>query len=519
METLPDEVFEIICGKLLSPRDLQNVMLVDRYARFIIENSVCLMNKLPIFVTDSEADEFGDDNGKLIEPLMESRRKVTKVVVELKREKMMKYLGIFKKFSETIRVLEIKGYAFETTDQLRIVLRYLRNLTTLKVTKVAFHKSENKILNSIVQIPKLPLNNLRQFECVNSDPKIFSLFTNNRDTQLRAIRLSSSDAQSFHYVDFIEMMSHQIKLREFTIDGMTSDNCDILESENFMKCQLTSMTVKNCAFNNKSQMRNLISTIKNQRKLKTLKILNTPVPSSLDVLFTYRQIFSNHLNEAQMDIGDLSFFHSHHFVNRTISKLTLHGNFAFENLPIFINFIKMFPNCVRLKLVGESPISDKYLFQILSLFRNLEELHVPGFTSRTADSNFANLSSLDAKLHTLVLDYIDYDVKFFGWKNIVSNLKSIEKLVIKRDFGKVSNEIVDVIVKTLKLRHLELGIGVVSGEILRTIIYNSNCCNELKVLKIAKSDFVKIEERIDFGKILKSNRLLLQLCEDCYFDV
>lgn len=519
METLPDELFEFISGKLSSPRDLKNLMLVDRYSRFIIENSVCLMEKLPIVVSDSEVDEFGDDNGKLIEPLMESRRKVTKVVVELKREKIMKYLGIFKKFGDTIRVLEIKGYAFETTDQLRIVLRYLRNLTTLKVTKVAFHKSENKFLNSIVQIPKLSLQNLRQIDCVNSDPNIFSLFTNNHDIQLRAIRLSSSDAQSFHYVDFIEMMNHQKKLQQLTIDGLTSDNCDIFDNENFLKCQLQTLLVKNCSITERNQMRNLISAIKNQKRLKTLKILKSPVPSSMDVLFTYRQIFSNHLMELFMDIGDLSFFHSHHFANRTIKNLTLYGNFAFENLPIFINFIKMFPNTHSLKLVGESPIGDKYLFHILSIFKNLEELYVPGFTSRTADSNFANLSSIDSKLHTLVLDYIDYDVKFFGWKNIVSNLKSIDKLIIKRDFGKVSNEIVDVIVKKLKLRHLELGIGVVSGEILRTILYNSNCCSELKVLKIAKSDFVKIEDNFDFGKIFSSNHLLLHLCEDDYFHV
>jgi hypothetical protein len=515
METLPDEIYEIICGKLSSRHDLQNVMLVDRYSRFIVENSVCLMEKLPIIVTDS--DEFDDDNGKFIEPLMESRRKVTKVVVELRREKIMKYLGIFKKFGETITILEIKSYAFDTIDQLRIILRYLQNLTTLKVTRVAFQKSENKILNSIVQIPKLSVYNLRHFSCENTDPKIFSLFNNNRDIQLRTIRLRSSDAQSFQYADFIEIMNHQLKLQELTIDGLTSDNCDIFESENFMKCQLRALTVKNCSFTDKSQMRNLILAIKNQRKLKTLKILNTPIPSSLDVLFTYRQIFINHLKEVHVDIGELSFFHSHHFANRTIRNLTLFGNFAFENLPIFINFIKMFPNVARLKLVGESPIGDKYLFHILSSFKNLEELHVPGFTSRTADSNFANLSSLDAKLHTLVLDYIDYDVKFFGWKNIVSNLKSIDKLIIKRDYGKVSNEIVDVIVKKLQLRHLELGIGVVSGETLRTIIYNSNCCNELKVLKIAKSDFVKIEEKVDFGKIFISNHLLLHLCEDDYF--
>lgn len=518
METLPDEIFEIICRKL-HPRDLENVILVDRYSRFVIENSVCLMEKLPIVVTDSETDEFDDNNGKLIEPLMESRRKVTKVVVELKREKIMKYLGIFKNFGDTIKILDITNYAFDTVDQLRIVLRYLRNLTKLKVTKVIFHKCENKILSSIVQIPKLPLDSLRYFDCVNSDPKIFSLFSNNSNTQLRAIRLRSCDVRSFSYVDFVEMTNQQLQLQRLTIDGFSSEDCDIFSFDDFLKCQLTTLEIKNCTITDRNQMRNLILMIKNQRKLVTLRILNTPIPTSLDVRFTYRQIFGNGLKEAHLDIGDLSVFHNQHFTNRTIRNLTLYGNFAFENLPIFINFIKMFPNVVKLRLVGESPIGDKYLFQILSCFKNLKDLYIPGFTSRTGDSNFANLSSLDVKLRTLALDYIDYDVKFFGWKNVVSNLKCIDKLIIKRDYGKVSKEIVEVIVKKLKLKHLELGIGIISGEILRFIISNSGCCNELKTLKIARSDYEKIEDDIDFTKVFSSNHLLLHLCEDNYFHV
>lgn len=516
METLPDEIYEIICSKL-SPRDLQNALLIDRYSRLIIESSPVLMEKLPLFITDDDIDEFSGSNerGKMIEPLMDSRRKVTKVVVELKREKIMKYLAIFKKFSDTIRVLEIRNYAFETIDQLRIILRYLRNLEKLKVHKVTFQKPENQILNSIVQIPKLSMVWLRELECGNSDAKIFSLFTNNHDVQLRTIRLRC-DVHSFRYSDFIEVMTHQTKLKRLIIDGVSSQNSDIFESHDFVKCQLDTLIVKNCVIDVRDQMRNLIQLIKNQRHLKVLKILNSPIPRSIDVMSTYRQIFNGRITEAHLDIGDLSFVHSQHFTNRTVRNLTVFGNFAFENLPIFINFIKIFPNVVKLKLVGDSPIGDKYLFNILSTFKNIEELQVPGFTSRAADSNFSNLSSLETKLTTLELDYIDYDVKYFGWKNIVTHLSSLDKLIIHRDYGKVSNEILDVIVKKLKLRHLELGIGVVSAEILRNIVYN-NCCEQLKVLKIAKSDFEKIEDKFDLAKIFCRNHLLLHLCGEDYF--
>lgn len=80
METIPDEIFELICKKL-EPRDVKNVMLVDRYSRFVIENSLTLMEKLPFFVTDNDSDEFGgNENEKFIEPLMFSRRKVVKVI-------------------------------------------------------------------------------------------------------------------------------------------------------------------------------------------------------------------------------------------------------------------------------------------------------------------------------------------------------------------------------------------------------------------------------------------------------
>lgn len=516
METLPDELFEKVCGKL-PPRDLRNIMLVDRYSRFIVESSPVLMEKLPIFVTDDEICEFSDNEIKFIAPLLISNRKVTKVVVELKRERIMKHLAIFKKFGDTVRFLEIRNYAFETIDELRIILRYVPNLTALDLTNVAIRKAESQILKSFVKIPLLSLLQLREVKCENSDPKIFSLFTNNHDIQLRVIRLRSTDAQVFHYADFIEMMTQQTRLKELTFEGLTSENCDIFNGHDYLKCQLEILAVKNCSIVVRDQMRNLVQLIKGQRKLKVLKILNTPIPPSMDIMFTYRQIFSNHISEAHLDIGELSFFRSLHFTNRSTRNLTLRGNFAFENLPIFINFIKIFPNVVRLKLVGDSPIGDKYLFNILSTFRNLEELYVPGFTSRSADSNFANLAGLDVKLHTLVLDWIDYDVKFFGWKNIVTYINTIEKLVIKRDYGKVSNEILDVICKKLKLKHLEMGNGVVTSEILRNIVY-MNCCDQLKVLKIAKSDFVKIEDKFDFGKILESNRLLLSLCDDEYFN-
>lgn len=306
-----------------------------------------------------------------------------------------------------------------------------------------------------------------------------------------------------------------MRLEQLRLDGVSTRNCEFFLAEGLVKCQLRQLEVHNCAIVGREQIRNLIGLIKSQRKLRVLKILNTPLPTSLDIMVTYRQIFNNCMSEVHLDIGELSFFHSHSFTNRSVRSLTLYGNFAFENLPIFINFIKMFPNVVQLKLVGEAPIGDKYLFSILSTFRSLEELSLPGFTSRSADSNFSNLSSLDSKLHTLELDYIDYDVKYFGWRNIVQNLSSIEKLIIKRDFGKVSNEILDVIVKKLKLKHLELGIGVVSPEILRNIVHN-HCCDQLKVLKIAKSDYEKIEDKF-LGKIFARNHLLLHLCDDEYF--
>lgn len=179
----------------------------------------------------------------------------------------------------------------------------------------------------------------------------------------------------------------------------------------------------------------------------------------------------------------------------------------------------MFPNTTQLKLEGGSPINEKYLHNILTTFRNLEELHLPGFTSRTGDSNYSILQSIENHgLKSLILEYIDYDVKFFGWRNIITNLRSIKKLVIKRDYGKVSKEIVDMIVKTLKLRHLELGIGVVSDEIMKTII-NDHHSDELKVLKIASSDLDKIAllQNDNFAKFVHLNQILFYVCEEQYF--
>lgn len=517
METIPDEIYEIICG-MLSSRELANAVLIDRYSRFIIENSPVLMDKLPLIITDCENNEFCDtENQKLIQPLLESRRKVTKVVIRLKQERIMKFLQVFKKFGATTRTLEIHDYSFDTIDQLRMILRYFTNLCRLKVENVSFQKHENKILNAIVQVPKLTLPQLREIDCVHTDPKIFTLFASNHDIQLRAIRLRSNDAQYHRYTEFVDLLIRQTGLRHLVLEGLSSENSDVFECRNLLRCQLSTLAIRNCSFSVRhQQMQNLIDTVKSQKKLARLTFLETEIPAAM-TLRAYRQIFANWVTEADLDIGDLSVFHTHHFTNRTIRYLTLHGNFAFENLPIFINFLKIFPNTTHLTLRGNLPIGEKYLFNILTILENLEQLRIPGFTSRHKDSNFANLSNLPSpKLNTLILNYIDYDVKYFSWKNIVTNLSSIETLVIKRDYGKVSNEIIDVMVETLKLKHLELGIGIVSEEILGSILNNS-CCDKLKVLKIPKSEYEGIQNKRDFEKILASSCLLLYLCDDEYF--
>lgn len=519
MESLPDELFENICRYLL-PKDITSMMLVDSYSRILIENSPILMDKLPLYVMMD--DPFSDvKNKRELEPLMLSRRKVRKVIVKLnKAEKIMEYLGIFQKFALTIKRLEIFDYVFETVDQLRIILRFLPKLKTLVLTNITFQRDENKILNSIIRIPKISLRELRNIFCTNSDPKLFSLFTATSDIiRLRAIRLTVSNATIYRYSEFIDFLKTQPTLKELTLKGTTADNSDIFGYGELPVNNLVSFELESCSVGYLCEKKCLVETIEKQSALKLLKILNSPLQSTnTDTISTYRRILFQRINELHVDIRDLLILRGHHFVNDSITRLTVRANFAFENLPVFINFIKIFPNIVYLRLVGDTPIGDKYLFHILSAFTKLQELHVPGFTSRTADSNFSNLSTLNcSKLQTLVLDFIDFDVKFFGWKNIVSALGSIKKLVVKRDYGKVSNEIIDLIIKNLKLQHLELGIGVVSEKILQNIV-NSHNCDRLKVLKIARTDFEKIGMNFDFSRIYGTNHLLLHLCENEYFE-
>ncbi|KAG5683658.1 hypothetical protein PVAND_012926 [Polypedilum vanderplanki] len=506
MELLPDEIRENIF-KYLNANDLKNVMLVDRYCKSIVENSVVLMDKLPLYLND--ADEFCDDE-RFIDPLLNSSRKVTKIVVKLQKEKIMNYCYIFRKFGNSIRFLEIENYIFDSIDQMRILLRYVPNLRALTVKCVKILKPENKILNAIVRIPKLSLCSLTEVNCVNSDLRIFGLFSSNDDIKLRKIRLrcNSTNVINFNCLEFCEMMIQQTTLDTLVFDNIKSINCNLFDYEDFLQCQVSYLSFSHCEFS-REHMRRMISLIKSQKKLKMLKIINTPI-ISIDAIYFYRQIFANSIRTVHIDINQLMFFRSHQFVNRSVRKLTIYGNFAFENLPIFINFIKIFPNVTHLHLIGDMPINDKYLFNILSRFTELQELSLPGFTSRTIDSNFSNLASLDTKvkIKSLTIDYIDYDVKFFGWKNIVTNMPAIEKLIIRRDYCNVSNEILDVILKKLRLRHLELGHGVVSEDILRSIVYNEYC-DELKVLKVTKFDFDKISMNFDFTKIYKRNRLLL----------
>lgn len=523
MESLPDEIIEMICG-FVEPQDLLRVTLVNRRLRWIVENSPNLMGNLPLYLCDNDLDfcnvEFDDDHHhrRLIEPLLESNKKMRKLIIELKREKIIKFVGVFRKFSDSIRCLEIRNYAFDTLEQLRIILRYLINLQQLTMRNVTFLKAENGFLKSIV--PKY--DNLKTINVVNCHPRIFSLFNINSsaNTQLREIRFESSVSENdvawrFSYESLIDVVTQQRSLVKLRLDGINFELDNISEKLKHLNCRLRYLEVVNCRVEQLDTAKNIVDIIKSQKHLKSLKLMKTPLSSMMNSIGTYMKMFNNRIEDASLDIDETSMIHSHNMVIDSIKKLTLRGKFAFENLPIFVNVIKLFPNVRQLKLEGRSPINEKYLHSILTTFKWLEELCIPGLVSRTGDSNFSILQSVDNHgLRSLTLEYIDYDVKFFGWKNIAVNLRSIEKLVIKRDYGKVSKEIVDMIVKTLPLRHLELGIGIASDEIIDTVTH----CKGLKVLKVASCDFQKLSPAN--GSLIRffdSNRVLFYVCNDSYF--
>ena len=519
--SLPDEMTIEIFDKLLS-KDLLTCVLCCHKFKNIINNSFRLLQKLPLTLSDT--DENDDISSyeervpkKSIDRLLLSERRFNKIVIKLKRENIMSYLSVFKKFGELVTLLKISSYIFETTDQLRMLLRYLPNLKYLNTTNIFFKKSEIKFLNSIWSVPKLELPQLQNLKCVDCSLKLFSVF-NNPKIQLRKIRLRNN--QDRDYDVLLEFLSHQTKLVYLLLDNFSTDFFSI-DLKSTISSQLKVFKLVDCVITDRDYIRNLINFLKVQKHLVKIKLFNTPLPQEM-----YRQIFNDKpmLKEVHLDISHLLYFHSFYSkCVRSVKKLKLNGSYAFENLPIFQNVIRMFPNVTNLKLnsIGEDfvrKINDKYLFQILNTMKNLHHLQLHTFCSRTNDSNFSNLESLNTILMTLELNTIDYEVNYIGWKNIMRCMNSIDKLVIKRDFrDQALNEIVDLIISTLKLKHLELGIGAVTAEILSNIIYNNNC-QELKVLKITNSDFIKMNQNFDLNKIFNQNHLLLHLCNDSYFN-
>lgn len=519
--SLPDEMVIEVFDKLPS-RDLLICILCCHKFKYIITNSYRLLQKLPLTLSDT--DENDDLNifeekapRKSIDRLLLSDRRFNNLVIKLKRENIMSYLSVFKKFGEFVRLLKISGYIFETADQLRMFLRYLPNLKHLKTSNIQFKKSEIKILNTIWSVPKLELSQLKNLECVDCSLKLFSVF-NNEKIQLRKIRLRNN--QDRDYDVLLKFLSHQKYLDYLLLDHFSTDFFSI-DIKSTISSQLEVLKIVDCVITERDNIRNLLSFLRAQNQLVKIKFFNTPLPQEM-----YRQIFNDKhkLKEVHLDISHLLYFHSYYSkCVRSVRKLKLNGSYAFENLPIFMNVTRMFPNVTSLKLnsIGEDfvrKVNDKYLFQILNTMKDLQHLQLHTFSSRTNDSNFSNLQSLDTKLITLELNTIDYEVNYIGWKNIMRCMKSIDKLIIKRDFrDKALNEIVDLIISTLKLKHLELGIGVVTPDILSNIIYNNNC-QELKVLKITNSDYNKMNQNFDFRKIFNQNHLLLHLCDDSYFN-
>lgn len=340
MDSLPDEIIEMICG-YLHVQDLLQMTLVNHKLRWIVENSPSLMEKVPLYLCDNDPGICNFDDGfynkRLIELLLESNKKVRKVIVELKRDKIIKYIGVFEKFSDSIRILEIRNYAFDTLDQLRIILGYMYNLQKMTMKNVTFLKSENGFLNSIVQLPKYGnLKNLKVVNVINCDLRIFSLFINNEKTLLREIRLvlSANERDVAWRISlklFAEALTHQHGLVKLSVDGINADLESVFDPIRYLSCKLRYLEILNCKMKQIESAENFIEMIKSQKHLKSLKIVKTSLPSSMDSLGVYRNLFAinNQIVETSLDINESSMLHSHNFTVGSIKKLTLRGNFAF----------------------------------------------------------------------------------------------------------------------------------------------------------------------------------------------
>ena len=118
--SLPDEMLIEIFDKLPTQNLLTCVLCCHKFKN-IINHSYRLLQKLPLTLSDfDENDDISifeeRASRKSIERLLLSERRFNIIVIKLKRENIMNYLSVFKKFGEFIRLLKISTYKFETVD-------------------------------------------------------------------------------------------------------------------------------------------------------------------------------------------------------------------------------------------------------------------------------------------------------------------------------------------------------------------------------------------------------------------
>lgn len=515
---LPDEILELVFLKL-ELCDLLSAVLVCRRWKSLITESTKIFEKVALVLDDFDDYQL-EHEVRDIKYLLESGRKFS--VLKIHRKRSLNYTEVLKTFGHNIRSLEINSCHFQSINHFRIILRFLPNLRKLSIHRIFIEKFDDcKYLDNIACIPLLSLPKLRSISASDCNSKIFSLFLNNNCIRVNEINFyHQPEYGGICFDDFIEFLRQQSTIKHLKIDNVSTNNSNFYDNKlsEIFEFKLCELEMIRCLVQEEAAQNQLKGFLKSQSKLAKLKLLSSTLNE--DAFLMILKQFSN-LESVYLDMSNFEYFHDYQYYNKNVRNLKIVGNFASENQPTFNNMIEHFPNTKTLKLIRNDSdcgaINDKFTFNIFTNLKYLRELHVDGLTARTFDNNFANLSCLDIKhLKVLSIGCIKSDVKYNDWKNLIRNLKNLEKLVIKSAMIRVSGEIIDLFISNLKyLTELELGRGVLNADILNNVI---NGYHSLKVLRISKFDFENLHlNQFDYRRIFQRNQLLVFKCDTEYF--
>lgn len=470
IESFPDEIL-IEIFSYLSANDLKRVMMTSHVFSETVGQSTRLMRKFLLKISPKKKWDFPS-----LVNLERKHQNVKLLSLNSDQNPMDQIIQGIATIGVHVKQVELSDCVLSIED-LSTIFDKLRNVKKIELLNVKLSELSTQKLAELSRRPsflqKIPkFSNLTHLEVVKSDC-FFEFFLRARN--VKDVSLELGDQKIVDLKSFEQFLMNQPKLKALELVDIRFSN--FLECDLNFPFQLTSLTINYCHIKVKDHLENFI---KRQKSIDRFDLTVDSMKLKLDRIHYFEDsigivLAMNNLREVSLDIENYNFSNLK-FLNQTANSVRKLKLSAILTTCSVHSILKSFPMVNSLEISAKE-MGDQDISYINDNLTQLQELKI---SKRFPSEAFGrlklkNLSSLHMNETNIELEH---------WKVFLGNNSSIKKLIINFNFFvDLSEDLIEVITKALKLDHLEL-IDKWIG--MRNDIYVMICenCKTLRYLKL-----------------------------------